>query len=231
MFDEISAVQDHLNNCLRLADPMAMPNVRAKVTQICEDMIRDGRSEAERDTEANRLYELALAVVSPAVDYFHLKFVAAGCPFEHSLTLAKAARLFRPGLIATLRDDLHTLSTFKVVDEATLNKLRAELPDYMQAAHGSVANADTVKWWVENQCNSALSTWSSIGQKLCLLQTNAASVERLWSQLEFLFGPRQRRSGHDYVEVAACMRYNDARRAREAEFMEEHETALLIAEL
>ena len=83
--------------------------------------------------------------------------------------------------------------------------MKAELPTYLAKAANVCPDFDTVEWWSRNEQD--LPHWSSVAQKVLLLQASAAA-ERVFSIISSSFSDQQQNSLEGYVEASVMLQYN-----------------------
>ena len=149
----------------------------------------------------------ATTCLQPGIHYFLEKF---GDDSQCPLAAFKAARLFSPSKIYEIQpiaQDVDVLSVFPFLNEsAILANMKAELPTYLAKAANVCPDFDTVEWWSRNEQD--LPHWSSVAQKVLLLQPSTAAAERVFSILSSSFSDQQQNSLEDYVEALVMLQYN-----------------------
>ena len=154
----------------------------------------------------------ATTCLQPGIRDFLEKF---GDDSQCPLAAFKAARLFSPSKIYEIQpiaQDVDVLSVFPFLNEsAILANMKAELPTYLAKAANVCPDFDTVEWWSRNEQD--LLHWSSVAQKVLLLQPSsaaaaAAAAERVFSILSSSFSDQQQNSLEDYVEASVMLQYN-----------------------
>ena len=122
----------------------------------------------------------------------------------------KAARIFLPSKAQEMQVDVSTvdeLAAFPLIDIATLQQLKTELPDYIAACADVDASYDVCKFW-QNHMNT-LPHWSATAAKVTVVQPSSAAAERAFSVLQRSFTDSQTGALQDLVETSIMLQFNN----------------------
>lgn len=90
-----------------------------------------------------------------------------------------------------------------------------ELPQYYVLAEHVAPTVDLLQWWYN--ARHSLPTWYRyVLPEVVMMQPTSATVERVFSMLEWMFRDNQRAALEDYKETALMLRYNQLQRQRAA---------------
>ena len=189
-------------------------DILSELLLICDDPTNFLLDEGIPNTDVGECVEC----VQPALTYFRQR-LWGDC--RSKVAIAKYARMFNPLRILDVGvtcDDILTMAStfpFPQLRGDTLKNLIAELPVYkLRAAELKAPSGMTVSerasfiwdWWSRQE--SALPTWCSVCKIVCLIQPSSASVERVFSILNRMFGS-DRISLIDYIEGCVMLEYNN----------------------
>ena len=89
-------------------------------------------------------------------------------------------------------------------NDATIDALLKELPQYVAAAQDVVISSEEkkVEWWKHH--TEQLPNWSSAVKKVLLVQPSSAAAERVFSILKASFNDPLA----DYLQASAMLQYN-----------------------
>jgi hypothetical protein len=98
---------------------------------------------------------------------------------------------------------------------ADLNKMKAQLPVYLQraasfnAVYSNVGDftEGVLEWWRKNS-DDQISEWSRAARIVFAISPNSASCERVFALLKSMFGEQQMNSLSDFIQAALMLRYN-----------------------
>ena len=157
------------------------------------------------------LREYAMSCVQPMFHYFKTHFTNADAPLRSFLDLCKAARVFHPskflGMSDTAREDLAAL--IFLLGSKELAAMSSEKPAYIHLAteYDVEKVGGVMAWWTK--FGDQLPAWKRAGQKVFALAPSSASVERVFSKLNFMFSDLQTSAKADLIETALLLRCND----------------------
>ncbi|CAN0531985.1 unnamed protein product, partial [Laminaria digitata] len=127
--------------------------------------------------------------------------------------LSKAARVIKPGFIATYPDaatmleDMSSLLAFNFVTPAILDGLTLELITYFPIAKSLPSySISTRDFWV--RCKEQLPLWFDLVRKLWLFQPSSAMMERVFPVVNNVFGAQQTTILSDLFELTVMLRHN-----------------------
>ena len=145
--------------------------------------------------------------VKPGHDYFESKFQG---DLKQAVQLFKAARYFDPCKAIELKPtccDLDALRAFPCLDEdAIIDGLKSELPQYMASSEDVSPTVSRTDWWSCHE--SELPNWSKAAKLSLLFQPSSAAAERVFSLLQNSFNEQQYSSLEDYIEASVMLQYN-----------------------
>ena len=102
-----------------------------------------------------------------------------------------------------------SLRIFPFLDnDATINGLIRELPQYVAAAQDVVIEQEEkkVEWWQAHA--DRLPNWSMAVKKILLVQPSSAAAQRVFSILAASFNDQQDRALADYLQASVMLQYN-----------------------
>ena len=97
-------------------------------------------------------------------------------------------------------------SVVPFIDQAEIEELKKELPDYLARTTDLSEEFNPVEWWKLN--STTLPHWSNCAKKVLLIQPSSAAAERVFSPLKASFGDQQDSCLQDYVQASLMMQYN-----------------------
>ncbi|CAB4040917.1 DNA-directed primase polymerase, partial [Paramuricea clavata] len=168
------------------------PNVRAVAVSI-----------ANQDPTQNveTLEQRAKECVQPAIRWFLRKF---NVELYNTVSAFKAARIMCPVAVQWLAPTAETIKTLKIFpflnNDATIDALVKELPQYVAAAQDVIISSEEkkVEWWKHHA--EQLPNWSSAVKKVLLVQPSSAAAERAFSILNASFNDQQHHALSDYLQ-------------------------------
>jgi hypothetical protein len=176
------------------------PNVRAVAVSI-----------ANQDPTQNveTLEQRAKECVQPAIRWFLRKF---NVELYNTVSAFKAARIMCPVAVQWLAPTAETIKTLKIFpflnNDATIDALVKELPQYVAAAQDVIISSEEkkVEWWKHHA--EQLPNWSSAVKKVLLVQPSSAAAERAFSILNASFNDQQHHALSDYLQASVMLQYN-----------------------
>ena len=145
--------------------------------------------------------------MKPGHDYFESKFQG---DLKQAVQLFKAARYFDPCKAIELKPtccDLDALRAFPCLDEdAIIDGLKSELPQYMASSEDVSPTVSRTDWWSCHE--SELPNWSKAAKLSLLFQPSSAAAEKVFSLLQNSFNEQQYSSLEDYIEASVMLQYN-----------------------
>ena len=176
------------------------PNVRAVAVSI-----------ANQDPTQNveTLEQRAKECVQPAIRWFLRKF---NVELYNTVSAFKAARIMCPVAVQWLAPTAETIKTLKIFpflnNDATIDALVKELPQYVAAAQDVIISSEgkKVEWWKHHA--EQLPNWSSAVKKVLLVQPSSAAAERAFSILNASFNDQQHHALSDYLQASVMLQYN-----------------------
>ena len=176
-----------------------IPNVRA----LSEKLTRQPRSHLCHE----QWVDFARDCVQSGIDYFNRQLSNS---LKVPLEVFKACRLFSPQQIATMHPTAtsldQSLSTVPYINQAEIEDLKKELPDYLAHVADLSEEFDPVEWWRLN--STTLPHWSTCARKIFLIQPSSAAAEIVFSLLKASFGEQQDSSLQDYIQTSLMLQYN-----------------------
>ena len=176
------------------------PNVRAVAAAIANEDATQRAADLERK---------AKACVQPAILWFLQKF---NLKLYDTVTAFKAARIMCPVAVQWMRPTPATVEALRILpfldNDATINGLIRELPQYVAAARDVVIEQEEkkVEWWQAHA--DRLPNWSMAVKKILLVQPSSAAAERVFSILAASFNDQQDRALADYLQASVMLQYN-----------------------
>lgn len=139
---------------------------------------------------------------------------------SHMHTMLSLVRAFNPAFAVWQKIDAQWVDRMAEIlpFAEDIDKLKADLSNYLAAAQGvAIADSsdvdamtkDVLQWWKCNgrKCpNSA--NWQAATRKCFAMSPNSASCERVFSLLQCMFSPEQKRTLADQLQASLMLRYN-----------------------
>ena len=176
------------------------PNVSAVAVSIAnQDATQNGQL----------LERKAQECVQPWLLWFLRKF---NVELYDTVTAFKAARIMCPLSVQWLSPSEETARALKIFpflhNDATIDALLKELPQYVTAAQDVVISSEEkkVEWWKHHA--EQLPNWSSAVKKVLLVQPSSAAAERVFSILKASFNDQQQLALADYLQASVLLQYN-----------------------
>ena len=178
------------------------PNVRAVVAAIVTE---------DPNQRAAALEQRAKACVQPAIQCVLRKF---NVDLNDAVTAFKAARVMCPvtvGWLRPTRASVEALRIFPFNNDATIDGLVSELPQYITATQDVAIESKErkVEWWKVHEERPP--NWSSAVQTVLLVQPSSAAAERVFSLLSASFHKQQESALFDYLQASIMLQYNNRR--------------------
>ena len=170
-YEEIATLQAGISNA-------HYPNTNAVATKLCS-----GRAVLKQ-----QLMDYADSCTKLAYDYFTCKFNGDD-DIKRAVTFFKYAWYFDPSKLSELRppsSDVEILRVFPMLNnDATISKLKCELPRYIALADGVSMEVERTTWWKNHE--RELPKWSNACKLALLVQPSSAAAESVISNLVELF--------------------------------------------
>ena len=170
-YEEIATLQAGISNA-------HYPNTNAVATKLCS-----GRAVLKQ-----QLMDYADSCTKLAYEYFTCKFNGDD-DIKRAVTFFKYAWYFDPSKLSELRppsSDVEILRVFPMLNnDATISKLKCELPRYIALADGVSMEVERTTWWKNHE--RELPKWSNACKLALLVQPSSAAAESVISNLVELF--------------------------------------------